>query len=547
MGLKNTNEDVVRIVVRGAVLAALAAMVAMARTRNVNWDEFYFLSHLHAHLNGTLDRPLQTFFVHGFTWLPWVSAHEVDQIATARLVMMLFFLGTCLSLHRIAAHLTDEKSADIAVLAFVASGFAIPHGASFRADPMAAGLLMGSVAMMMTTRMGLRQIIAVAVMSALALLVTVKAALFLPVYVAALVWRWHNRAVVLRCLAAGVLGLGIAGALFFWHASGITPGEGTATSDNLGEAARLTLGGQSFFPRLPEVMLWALLSGGALLLAIAGLMIAPTQRLLVVLILFAVPLLSVVLYRNAFPYFFPFAVPAFMVAVALGAQAFRGSLIWKLGLVLMLASGGLQTVRALSEGNAAQHATLAEVHRHFPEPVPYIDQNAMVSSFPRLGFFMSTWGIANYRAEGQPVFADLIEAYAPPMLLANRDELYAVMRPEMVTEPVIGLLDEDTDILRQTYIHYAGVIWLAGREVTLKNNSASTSMPFAGDYRVEADTALMIDGEPVSDGDVLVLGDHAVQITGPEGIKVRLIWNTPAGSAPAALPETDLYDGFWRL
>ncbi len=547
MGLTNTTDDIVKIVVRGAVLAGLAAMVAMAWTRNVNWDEFYFLSHVHAHLGGTLDRPLQTFFVHGFTWLPWVSANEVDQIAVARLVMMLFFLGTCLSLHRIAAHLTDETSADIAVLAFVASGFAIAHGASFRADPMAAGLLMGSVAVMMTTRMGLWQVIAVAVMSALALLVTVKAALFLPVYIAALLWRWEDRAVVLRCLAAGVLGLAIAGALFFWHASGITSSEGTAASDNLGEAARLTLGGQSVLPRLHEVMLWGLLSAGAVVLAIAGLLIAPTRRLLVVLILFAGPLLSVVLYRNAFPYFFPFAVPAFMVAVALGAQAFRGSLIWKLGLVLMLASGGLQTVRALSEDNAAQHATLAEVHRLFPEPVPYIDQNAMVSSFPRPGFFMSTWGIANYRAEGTPVFADLIEAHKPPMLLANRDELYAVMRPETVTEPIIGLLEEDAEVLRQTYVHYAGVIWLAGRELTLDQGAVAVAMPFAGRYRVEMDGMLEINGQPVAGGDVLELGKSPIQITGPAGTKVRLIWNTAAGTSAAPLPETGLYDGFWRL
>ena len=533
--------------IRLAILCALVAMAAMSWTRNINWDEFYFLSHIHAHLDGRLDRPLQTVFVHAFSWLSGVSGHEVDQIVVARLVMLSFFTATCLALHRIAAALSNEAAADIAVLAFVTSGFAIAHGSSFRADPMAAGLLVCAVALMMTTRMGPLQIVAVAVLSAVALLVTVKSALYLPVYIAALVWRWGDRGVVLRCLMAGVLALAIAAALFLWHASGITAGEGAGTKDNLTDAARVTLGGSGLLPRWPEVSLWLLFSAGAVLLAAAGLKYAPSNRMRVVLALFAFPLLSVVLYRNAFPYFFPFAVPALMVAVAIGAQAIRGSLLWKLALVLMLASGLIQSQRAISEGNGEQHATIAEVHRIFPEPVPYIDQNGMISSFERVGFFMSTWGIATYRAAGAPVFADLIVHNQPPLLLANRAELHAALRPETNNGQFLGLLAEDAQTLRNSYVHHAGAIWLAGQEVTLTNGTATAQMPFSGRYRIEATGSVTVGGRSVFSGDVLRLDDGPIHVTGAAGSKVRLIWNTEAGPSETPLPETGLYAGFWRL
>jgi hypothetical protein len=540
-------DNIARSAIRLTVFCAFAVMFVMAWTRNINWDEFYFLSHVHANLDGRLDRPLQTVFVHGFRWLSWVSGHEVDQIAAARIAMMVFFAGTCFALHRIAATLADEAAADIVTLAFVTSGFAIAHGASFRADPMAAGLLMGAVALMMTTRMGLVQVLAVAILSALALLVTVKSALYLPVFIGALLWRWDDRGVVLRCLIAGLLALVIAELLFMWHASTINVAQGADAGGNLSEAARVTLGGSGFLPRWPEVSLWLMFSAGGVMLAAAGLYATENKRLRVVFTLFALPLLSVVIYRNAFPYFFPFAVPPLMVAVALGAQYLRGTLLFKLALVLMLASGVIQSQRALSEGNATQRATIAEVHRIFPEPVSYIDQNGMISSFERHGFFMSTWGIATYRAVGKPVFADLILRNQPPLLLANRAELLAAMRPETSNHQFLGLLPEDAAILRKSYVHHAGVIWLAGQDIILTDGVATTQMPFAGLFRIESASPVSVAGRKVSSGDVLALDRDTIEIKGPDGAKVRLIWNIEAGVSQTQLPETGLYAGFWRL
>jgi hypothetical protein len=543
----STSDTTIETVVRVAVICALAAMAVMSFTRNINWDEFYFLSHVHANLNGHLDRPMQTVFVHAFGWLSKISTNEVDQITAARLIMLGFFGATCFAIHRIATNLADTKAADIAVLAFVTSGFAIAHGNSFRADPMAASLLICAVAIMMTTRMGVLQIIAVAILSAFALLVTVKSAMYLPVYVGALIWRWGDRGIILRCLGAGVLALVIAAALFFWHASGITPTEGAEVSSNLSEAASVTLGGSGFLPRWPEVSLWLMFSAGSVIMAVASMVFAPTKRTQAVVLLFAVPFLSVLFYRNAFPYFFPFAVAPLMAVIAIGATCLRGSLIAKLAIVLMLANGVMQTQRAFSEGNTAQRATIAEIHRLFPEPVAYIDQNGMISSFERLGFFMSTWGLATYRAAGKPVFADLIIQHQPPLLLTNRDALHAAMNPGATNAMFVGLMPEDAEILRKTYVHYAGVIWLAGQNITLTGGAARAQIPFSGSYRIEATAPVTVNGQTMRDGDVIQLNDGPIMVDGIAGTKVKIVWNTGGETIKPALLEKGLYAGFWRL
>ena len=48
-------DDIARSAIRLTVFCAFAAMFVMAWTRNINWDEFYFLSHVHANLDGRLD------------------------------------------------------------------------------------------------------------------------------------------------------------------------------------------------------------------------------------------------------------------------------------------------------------------------------------------------------------------------------------------------------------------------------------------------------------------------------------------------------------
>jgi len=75
------------VFLRTYIFAAFIVHVVLAYTRNVNWDEFFYLSHVYAHLDGRLDRPLQTAFVHAFSWVQYLPGYESEQISVLRLFM----------------------------------------------------------------------------------------------------------------------------------------------------------------------------------------------------------------------------------------------------------------------------------------------------------------------------------------------------------------------------------------------------------------------------------------------------------------------------
>ncbi len=531
-------------VIRGAILVGFALLVVLSWMRNVNWDEFYFLSRIHDNLAGRLETPMQTFYVHVFGWLAHVPGNEMMQIFVARLFMTGLFAWTTWSIHRIATQLSDRRAADIAVLAFLTSGFALAHGTSFRADPVAAACLMGALSIMMTGRMSLWQIIAVAILSALALLVTIKAVLYLPAFLGVLFWRSDRIAVAGRIVLAGLIALLITAALFTLHVASLPAPPEASAVDNASAAASKTLVQSGFFPRSETALLWAVLSLGPITLAAIGILRAGSLRRGIMLVSFALPLLaSVIFYRNAFPYFFPYVVPPLMVVVAFGAMRVgHGSLLRGL-IALSLVSGIWQGMKALGENAELQRATIAEVHRLFPEPVHYIDHNAMISTFPRELFFMSSWGIEGYRGKGEPVMAAYLEKHAPPFLLTNRWTLHHTMTASDIIDLPYSLLPEDQAVLRASYVHYSGTIWLAGLEMTIEFETTERALPIPGRYRLESPVALKIDGRRVSDGDIIE-GSGVVTISGPVGTDVRLVWHTDAVQDVGALPHGRLYAGF---
>lgn len=536
-----------RDVQRHIAYLAFAVLVAAAWIRNVNWDEFFFLSHIHANLEGRLDRPMQTAYVHAFGWLAWIPGKEMAQVFVARLTMTLFLGITCLSIYRISKTVAGRDVAGLAVLAFLTSGFVIVYGASFRADPIAAAGLMAAMAIMMTKRMGSVQTAVTALLIAASLLVTVKAVLYLPAFLGVLLWRWPERGQVLRIFVSGLIGVGLASIIYIWHASGIASSLSNETANNAQRAFETTLLDSGLFPRAREALLWALLSLGAITLVAVGIGAGQNNRKICAALAFALPcLLSILFYRNAFPYFFPFITPPLMIITAMGAARLgRGPVLGTL-IVLMLCTGAGQAVKALSENAALQRATLAEVHRLFPEPVPYIDHNAMVATFPRNLFFMSSMGLKHYRAAGQPVMAHLIETKRPPLLLANRWALHVAMNDETVPDGPHLLFPEDAEALRQSYIHYSGTIWLAGQETILGSEPEDITLPFPGRYRVETDKPVVIDGNNVSDR-MVIYSDGEHRVSGSLGQKVRFVWDTFGTPRTGALPNGGLYVGFWKL
>src|SRR3546814_3772752 len=139
----------------------------------------------------------------------------VDQIRVARLFMFGFELFTLCAIYGMARHFAGRLPGALAALAYLTGGYVFQHGFSYRADPMAAAFLMGSLWLLLSSRLDAKAIIAAALLAALALPTTIKVVFFAPSFsvVAWLCWREAEkprnmmRRLAGLAVAAGVPGL----------------------------------------------------------------------------------------------------------------------------------------------------------------------------------------------------------------------------------------------------------------------------------------------------------------------------------------------------
>jgi len=531
------------------VAAGVAAQIWLATWLNVNWDEFRFLDLVHAHARNSLDQPLQTFHVHLFAWLTVVPGGEMGQITAGRMVMLACQGATLALIWATGRRLAGAAGATLAALAYLASEHTLVHGASFRADPLAAALLMLALHVVTVRRLGPASIAVAAAAGALAGLITIKAVLYAPAFAGAALLRLQppdDRAgTAVRLAATAALAAGLAAALLLWHVAPLAPEARSAPTD-AGSALRTTLLAGAV-PRAAELAHWASRSLVPLALVAVGLAAAARQgrTRATALGLFAAPLLSVLLYRNAYPYFFPFILaPAMMVASFGGSALTRRSPAVMALLAAAAASLFAQTLAALPQDQRVQRAVIAAVHTAFPEPVPYIDRAGMIASSPREGLFMSSWGLSKYRRADEPVFAEIIDRAAPPLVIANVDTLDAALRGRRVRADR-ALLAADAAILRETYVPHWGPIWVAGKRLRLgAGERRPVEIRIPGPYTVESDAPVLVDGRRLPPGAVLDLdrGTHLLEATRPGDLVLRYGRSLPRPEAPP--PPGPVFWGF---
>ncbi|MGM0631563.1 MAG: hypothetical protein ACQETO_00155 [Pseudomonadota bacterium] len=524
----------------------LGLQIVFILHHNINWDEFYFLSLIHDAQRGTLDSPLRTIHVHLFGWVTRIPGNEIQQVIAGRWGMFVAQLLTLVSLVVASRRFVPTPVALFAALAWLATGFTLTQGFSFRTDPLATSLLMGAIALTLTPSMTTKRAAIAGGLVGLAGLVTIKAVLYLPAFLGVLLWhtRQHGQPRLVVHVLSGTLSAAVCFvALYLLHgfSLGIDPAD--AASGNTafaGRAGRSMLLEAGLLPQAITFLIWLVLSFSAVVLLIVG----STRG--TVALLFAAPLLSVLFYRNSFAYFYPFITAPAMITLAIGAHTlYRWSRpVFLVICVLMLTSAVMQTTRGLPKGQVTQRQTLAAVHDIFNEPVAYIDRNSMVSSFPKQGFFMTGWGLSQYLDRGEPVMDDLLASQRPPLLLANGPALQAVFTDNQQQ----WLLDEDVEVLRQAYVPYWGAIHIAGFQITFPPSSPSDGqrhpVRIAGDYRIETDNPVQINGILHESGETIMLQRGGNRFVGEPGTTTRLIWNA-AGVAPDhPPPEQPLYHGF---
>src|SRR5688572_22789254 len=173
------------------VAACLALLSWKARaiwTININWDEFYFLTHVHALVRGDLAIPFQTTYAQAFRWLPWIGG-EMAQIHAARLCMFLLLAVAVWQIVRLSSRWTSAGAALTAALAFLCLLPTQIHGASFRADSMLLPLLLGVLLLLTRPIANSRANVLAGVLCGIGIAVSVKMALFAPLFLACVVLR----------------------------------------------------------------------------------------------------------------------------------------------------------------------------------------------------------------------------------------------------------------------------------------------------------------------------------------------------------------------
>ena len=553
----------------GIFLIATSLRFLFVFTTDINWDEFYFLANVYEFKRAELDRPLQTLHVHAFTWLSQVSLNEVNQIAAARILMFAASLVTAFLIYRLCLRFASPAAAMVALACYTAFSFVMEHASSFRTDPIITACTMGAIYIALTGGWHAGRFALLGALLGIAGLISIKAVFMVPVIGCILLVRLfytdRKPAAFAVCLGAFFSALASFAALYFLHKSTLSAQSDTAGVEIVSHGIQKTLLAGDLFPQV-SILLPALASNFVISAAmVCGVWIVlirlargeagPSGQGLQLLCL-GLPILTLIFYRNSFPYFYPFILAPAAVFIAIAADAYLNGPVKKpwgpkyLGyfLLILAIQVGVSVSKNLKRTTETQTATLQTVHQMFPEPVAYIDRNSMVSSFPKKGLFMSSWGLENYHTAGTPIFADIIRQDRPQFLIANIETL-DLNHPERIANLPAQrrLLPEDLDMLSRTFIHHWGKIYVPGKRFA--NLSPSESQTFdlvmEGIYTLESTHPVRIDGEFVNPGDQIFLnqGSHILAGTKPD-THVALRWGRNLFIPDNQAPKAPIYFGF---
>lgn len=525
-------------------MAIIVAMLGIGLHRafitNINWDEFYFLSLLHLYQNGTLTAPLQTIHVHLFGWLPFVSDNEIHQIFAARLFIWLVSLGSCWLIYNIAKKFCTREAALFPVLFYLGFSYVTDHGLSFRADPLCAFLFLASLHLLLANDGSRVRLAFSAVLAAGAFMVSIKSVFYLatigPILLAFTLIRPVKPGAGIRILIYIATFLLVLLPLYQFHSASLPSTTTAEAGVAMMSAGNKTLMSGELFPRahyivrgiFENLLTWLFIFMGFAKVCYDTARGNNRQEALL-LLSFALPLLSLTIYRNAYPYFFVFLMPAVVVLGGVFADLLITHFLKSGAKILMGVLGGTIVVvsakfmvdygKKLPDQTIAQSEIVSVVHRMFPEPVPYIDRNSMIASFPKVGFFMSSWGLENYRGRNTPVMEDLIRRKQPKFLIVNNCALNIwVPQKDRKENCGLPLLTEDIKTLRASFVPHWGPIYVAGKSFNLDHSSASDRFEtlIAGRYTLEATETVLIDGTAYQPGEAIQLDRsfHTIASTG---------------------------------
>jgi hypothetical protein len=553
------------------LVIAVAVRLHVITQSNINWDEFFYLSQVYDHLRGELDLRLQTIHVHFFGWLEAVSTNEVNQIIAGRTVMLGLHTTSALLLYRLAKRLTDGPAALFAAAAYLSFSFAVRTGASFRTDALATCLVMAGFELLLNHTGSLWRPALAGLMVALAGMVTIKTAIFLPslavIFAGSLLHRPTARRAACRAVVTAITIL--VGFSLFYGLHTLSLGDGiTRSSAEVAAGSFSTVITRAgFFPQIPVLLLtlrwdfvyWLFWLLGAIIVVRRAWETEGRNRCRwLEAAALALPVASVAVYRNSFSYFYPSILAPASVLLAVSWQALtQAAAVGHSAFPVVLKIVALAWFVAASIFHGVyvphinplepQRSVVGVIHRMFPTSTPYLDPCSMIASFPQVGFFMTSLGMEAYLHRGEPVLQRAIEEHQPPLLLAN----HPLLDTENALYPRLHyrqrLLAPDREALASAYIHHWGPIYVAGKRINGLNGEdrARIHLSIAGRYTLEAEGALRIDDRLIQPGQVVDLarGPHTIAGIGP-GESATLRWGESLYRPAQPAPQQIFFGGF---
>lgn len=526
---------------------------------NINWDEFLFLSQVHNYLRGDNLQIFQSFHVHFFQWLS-IFNNEIDQIIAARFFMFLSGLGSACFIFKISRLYVSKVGSLFSTLCYFSYSNILIYGNSFRADSISIFLFLAAVYFIFKKSFVRFNTVFAGFLMALCFMITIKSVVYLLavfcIYIInAAISRYKRREIKRAVLFFCTFSLFFA-LLYFFHNYALA--NVFVKSPDLEKASfagwdhfayfkslfhKMFLE-NGFFPRREyflatfekNIIIWAVLTSGILsVLRDALKKKKEALKQLPLLGLVILPL-TILVYRNAWAYYYVFIIPPVVVFCGiimdkiLSAYQKSQTKLKGLGLffiiVLIIMSGCIQYSLSNSDEIKRQREIVSLVHKIFPVPTYYIDRCSMVSTYPKLGFFMSSWGMENYKKNGVLIFGDLIKDKQPLFLISNISSLNPdrVVRDEGRERE---LFVEDSMVLNENYIRHWGSLFVAGKKFNFLSDLQEKHFKIliSGIYTVEAQDVVYIDGVEFLPGSYvdLISGGHIMSVeSAPMKVNLRI-------------------------
>ncbi|NCP18299.1 MAG: hypothetical protein GW855_03965 [Erythrobacter sp.] len=523
----------------GAALLAIVVLQAVLLVhKGINWDEYFHLTEIYRFRAGTLTHPLQTFWVRPLGWVPGIGGTSVDQILVIRLVMEAAALVTAAGIYAIARRFAGHVPALLCACAYLSAGYVFTQAFAYRADPLAAACLVWVMWIAGAERLSWFRIAVGAGLVALAGLFTIKSAFWaVPIggYALYVLWPLARAQQIARIARLAVLA-GAGAALFAialaLHGAGLPSDTAQASARGLSSAGT-TVFSQGFFPQARFVL--RQIGMGLPFAILAALAIRDwrsgdrSARSWVLLAGLYGLLLTLAVYRNAYPYFFVFLLPPVAIALAplMAKVTARGSA--PLYALIFAANAAILFMLDPADPLPNQRIVQEAVREVFPEPVTYIDFSGQISDYPRaVDFMTSGWGLAKYRARGVAEIQERARQEPIPLLLDNHWVLGAARTGKRAPEE---LLPQDARFIRRNFVHHWGPIFVAGKAIAPATQTIRIEIP--GTYTLEG-AAIRLDGRAIAVGDTLDLPRGAYRIDANEAALLR--WGDNLPRPAMALP-----------